>query len=115
MASKETDCTETAHYENSPKQNSMSGYTGDHVTTKTSRSPVEKSLVLKAGCLFTTLSALVYFVAYLVCLLILSISVLTSPRIETALGMPESPVCRRASVSPTTNTHLASACSVRHP
>lgn len=66
MHSKEIDCEDFTHNENPTKEANMVQYTGDHVTTKKAYSPVERSLVIKAGCLFTTLSALVYLVAYLV-------------------------------------------------
>lgn len=41
-------------------------YQGDHVTGVHEKSPVEKRLLLKARGLLVTLSALMYFAAYLV-------------------------------------------------
>lgn len=57
---------ETSHAENCSGRGAMDHYSGDHVTAVRARSSVERSLVVKAGFLFSALSALVYFAAYLV-------------------------------------------------
>jgi hypothetical protein len=66
MASKEAHTAAFAHDEMAAASQASHGYTGDHLTKQKQRSAAEWSLVIKAGCLFTTLTALVYFVAYLV-------------------------------------------------
>jgi hypothetical protein len=108
MSSKETGITTAAHYESAPEQKAMGAYTGDHVTNKEPRSPIERSLVLKAGCLFTTLSALVYFVAYLVRPPTCAYEDHTDiARIETASETPKLRACRKASDSPMSNILFA--------
>lgn len=68
MTSHKSDIEVSAHQEHSADKANAGQYTGDHETEQTARSPVERSLMIKAICLFASLSALVYFVAYLVSL-----------------------------------------------